>query len=390
MPSLLALALALAARLSLLTLPLSTLAAPFNSARTVTPPTGPKVIIDNDWCITCFVTYLVPLDYGWDIIGILSDTSNSWSLQGALHAQASLEIGGLDSCIPVYSGADFPLLQTAHTFQTWELLHGVLPWEGVFAKENATLEALGNDPTSGDPKRVVEEAFEKPGYGYPNGSLATDTTAAGFLVEQVRKYPGEVVIYSGGALTNIALAVRMDPDFAKNTAGLYIMGGYIDRMIEQTSGDVLQADLVSDINLIIDPESAKIALTADFPNITIVGNVANVLTPDTAYLEDVFEVENPFSQLMLSYAPTFLPFWDETAAAIMVDPSIVLEEIEFYADVDTSFNSPYYGYIRPYQAALMPPGLRTVRYITKVNETALSDIIKHSIQYPKTCADLGK
>ncbi|KAK1754009.1 putative inosine-uridine preferring nucleoside hydrolase [Echria macrotheca] len=349
---------------------------------------SPKVIMDNDWGITGFVTYLVPLYYNWTILGLLSDTANSWALQGGLHALASLELGALSDCIPVYRGADLPLLQNEHLFQTYELLHGVLPWEGVFAKYNETSEkVLGNDPTSGDPGRIVKEAFEKPGYAYPNVSFAADTTAAMFMVEQARKYPGEVVIYSGGALTNIALAVRMDPDFAKNTAGLYIMGGYIDRMIEQTTGDVLQADLVSDINLVIDPEAARIALTADFPNITIVGNVANVLTPTVDYLADVGDVVNPFSVLTKLYYPTFLPFWDETAAAIMVDPSIVTESIEFYADVDTQYHSPYYGYIRPYQAALMPPGLRKVRYITKVNETALPDIFKASIQYPKTCAD---
>jgi hypothetical protein len=120
----------------------------------------------------------------------------------------------------------------------------------------------------------------------------------------------------------------MDPDFAKNTAGLYMMGGYVDRMIEQTTGDVLQADLVSDINLVIDPEAAKIALTADFPNITIVGNVANVITPTAEYLAEVGKFGNPFADLAKAYYPTFLPFWDETAAAIMVDPSIVTGEIE--------------------------------------------------------------
>jgi hypothetical protein len=58
-----------------------------------------------------------------------------------------------------------------------------------------------------------------------------------------------------------------------------------------------------------------------------------------------------------------------------------------YVDVDTSFNSPYYGYIRPYQAALMPEGLRTVNYVNSVNLTALTSRIKHSIQYPPTCAN---
>lgn len=107
------------------------------------------------------------------------------------------------------------------------------------------------------------------------------------MVEQVRKYPGEVMIYSGGALTNIALAVRMDPEFASLAKGLVIMGGYLDVTLLQTSGSTLLADLNSDvsllavavkgsgvltisrqINLKIDPEGAKVALTAPFPNIS--------------------------------------------------------------------------------------------------------------------------
>jgi inosine-uridine nucleoside N-ribohydrolase len=46
------------------------------------------------------------------------------------------------------------------------------------------------------------------------------------MIQQVRKYPGEVSIYSAGALTNIALAIRMDPDFAKNAKELIIMVRY--------------------------------------------------------------------------------------------------------------------------------------------------------------------
>lgn len=69
------------------------------------------------------------------------------------------------------------------------------------------------------------------------------------MVEQVRKYPGEVMIFSGGALTNIALAVRLDPQFASLAKGLVIMGGYLDVTLLQTSGSVLQADLSSDVSL---------------------------------------------------------------------------------------------------------------------------------------------
>lgn len=41
------------------------------------------------------------------------------------------------------------------------------------------------------------------------------------------------------------------------------------------------------------------------------------------FLDEVYEVKNPYSELMHKYYGTEFPFWDETAAAIMLDPSIV-------------------------------------------------------------------
>ncbi|KAF8163933.1 Inosine/uridine-preferring nucleoside hydrolase domain-containing protein [Mycena galopus ATCC 62051] len=350
--------------------------------------TKPKVILDNDWSITGFIPYLIALDAGWDILGLVSDTADSWALQTGLHALATLERGGLSDCIPVYRGADYPLLQTPHRCQAYELVYGTLPWEGVFKRENATAEAQGEDPTSGNPGRIVRAAFEKPYYGYPNATFADHTPAAMFMVEQVRKYPGEITIYSAGALTNIALAVRMDPTFAQNTKGLFIMGGYVDRMIQQVTTDVLQATLPEDTNFVVDPEAAKIALSATFPKITLVGNAANLFTSTQDFLEEIHEVRNPYSDLVYAYYGTMIPFWDETAAAVMVNPSIVTDSVDFYVDVDTAYSSPYYGYIRPYQAALTPAGLRSVNYVNNVNLTTLANRIKRSVQYPKSCANL--
>jgi inosine-uridine nucleoside N-ribohydrolase len=248
---------------------------------------GTKVILDNDWSPAGFIPYLLALNAGWDVLGLIGDTANSWSLQTSLHGLATLERGNLSSCIPVYRGADYPLLNTPKLFQAWETVHGVLAWQGAFAPENLTAEAEGSDPTSGNPNRVSKSAFLE---GYPNTTIASGSAAI-WLVEQVNKYPGEVVIYSGGALTNIALAVRMDSTFASKTKGLVVMGGYIDVNLLQVSGSVMQADYNSDvrclvffifcilhdhradfvswqINLMIDPEASKIALTADFPNIS--------------------------------------------------------------------------------------------------------------------------
>jgi inosine-uridine nucleoside N-ribohydrolase len=135
-----------------------------------------------------------------------SATANTWQKQGAYHALATLEVGNL-SCIPVYYGATHPIINTPELFQAWEAVHGVLPWEGAFKKFNATAEATYSDPTSGeDPNRITPAAFVE---GFPNVTAKSESAAA-MMVEMVRKYPGQVSIYCAGALTNVALAVRMD------------------------------------------------------------------------------------------------------------------------------------------------------------------------------------
>ncbi len=74
----------------------------------------------------------------------------------------------------------------------------------------------------------------------------------------------------------------------------------------------------------IDPEAAKIALTAAFPNITIAGNVANQVMSTQDFLNEIYEVKNPYTELMYNHYGTLFPFWDETAAALMIDPSLAL------------------------------------------------------------------
>lgn len=216
--------------------------------------------MDNDWGTTAFIPYLMALDAGWQV-SLASDTANSWSLQTGLHALATLEVGNL-SCVPVHKGADYPLMNTPELFHAWEVIHGKLPWQGAFAADNA--DSLTSDPTSGDPNRIARGAFIE---GYPNITFASQD-AAWHMIQEVRKYPGEVSIYSAGALTNIALAVRMDADFAKNTKELVVMGGYIDVNLLEVTGSTDVANWNSDINLMIDPEGSKVALTADFPNIS--------------------------------------------------------------------------------------------------------------------------
>ncbi|KAF7535174.1 hypothetical protein G7054_g5598 [Neopestalotiopsis clavispora] len=331
-------------------------------------PGGPKIIMDNDWNSGAATQFLMALDYGWDVLGLIGDTSNSWAMQ----------------CM--YKGSDYPLLMTPKLMQTYETILGPLAWEGVFKPQNDTAEALGSDPTSGDPRRIVKEAFIE---GYPNTTLAGDLAAA-WMVEQVRKYPGEITIFSAGAMTNIALAVRMDSEFAKNTKALWVMGGFADTNLLMTSGSTLQADINTDFNFKADPEATKIALTADFPNITLVANAANALDlfPTPEYIAEIAEVVNPYTVLNSAAAYPDLPFWDEATLLTLLEPDSVLNQTSFYVNVDTSYYSPTYGNIWAYQEALLPTqqDLREVNFVYSINGTTFQSALKRALQYPKSCA----
>ncbi|KUJ12922.1 inosine-uridine preferring nucleoside hydrolase [Mollisia scopiformis] len=342
-------------------------------------------ILDNDWSSAGFIPFLLAVDAGIEVLALTSSTSNSWQKQCAYHALATLEAGNL-SCIPVYYGSTYPLINTYERFQAWEAVHGVLPWQGVFAPYNATAEALGSDPTADgtNANRIAASAFVE---GFPNTTAVTGKTAAQFMVEQVRKYPGQVSIYAAGAMTNVALAVRLDEEFASLAKELVIMGGYVDVNMYQATGTTNQADINSDINLMIDPEASKIALTAAFPNIIIAGNVANQVISSQEFLDEIYEVKNPYSKLMYEYYGTIFPFWDETAMAILIDPSIVTNATTVYLDVDVAYASPSYGNIHVYQSALMPPNIRNVTYVNTIDTAKFKSMIKHAVQYPKSCSD---
>lgn len=174
---------------------------------------------------------------------ICTDTGNSWQKQCGLHALANLEVGNLN-CIPVYQGATWPLLNTPDRFQAWESVHGKVPFPGAFGPRNITAEQQGKNPASGDPDRIVEEAFVE---GLPNATFNNSTNAASFMVQMVHKYPHQVSIYAAGALTNVALAVRMDPSFATLAKELVFMGGYVDVNMLQATGDMTQANINSDV-----------------------------------------------------------------------------------------------------------------------------------------------
>lgn len=185
-------------------------------------------------------------------------------------------------------------------------------------------------------------------------------------------------------MTNIAAAIRLDYSFASKAKELVIMGGYVDLNLFQLQSPLSQ-DFGSDINFLTDPEAAHIAVTADFPSITIAGNVANDQFLTQAMLDRfTSSTTSPYAALMKQYYIT-LPLWDETAAAIMAFPDIVTKSITAFMDVNTAFDCPDFGRTHLWSREFAPNHTREVNYVLSINQTAFFDHVERVVKFPKGC-----
>ena len=57
-------------------------------------------------------------------------------------------------------------------------------------------------------------------------AISQKRDAPQFLVDTVNAHPGEVNVLAIGPLTNVALALELDPKFATNVGHVYVMGGH--------------------------------------------------------------------------------------------------------------------------------------------------------------------
>jgi len=186
------------------------------------------------------------------------------------------------------------------------------------------------------------------------------------LIRQVRAHPHQVTIISAGPMTNLALAIRLDPEFASLAKELVFMGGYIGAGISKATGN---PDFVSDFNLLFDPEAAQIAITAAWPKITSVADVTNdpALLFSDEVIQQIGQVKTPLSEYVTKYAEKGVPLWDELTVGIYLDPTLITNQKEVLMDVDVS-HGPGYGSARIYANSVAPRlGERKVNIVLDVD-----------------------
>ena len=172
-----------------------------------------------------------------EVLGITVVTGDGWLKDEVAHTLRMLEIIGR-SDIPVVAGAEYPLVRRKEETELWEQQYGSFAWLGAWT------------PRLYHPPDQLGEM--------PEGKPATkpsDEDAAHFLVRMVRKYPHEITIYEGGPMTNLALAMAIEPEFPSLAEELVFMGGSLN---PKTDDPEFVNTPRREFNLWFDPEAAHI------------------------------------------------------------------------------------------------------------------------------------
>jgi purine nucleosidase len=258
------------------------------------------------------------------VLGITVVTGDAWLKAEVAHTLRMLEIIGRTD-IPVVPGAEYPLVRRKAEVELWEQQYGSVPWVGAWTPRfYHPPDQLGDMPEGRPTTKPLDE------------------DAAHFLVRMVRKYPHEITIYAGGPMTNLALALTIDPDFPKLAKELVLMGASLNPV---TDDPEFVNTPRHEFNLWFDPEAAHAVLTAPWNKVICTTVDISVKTRMTQELIDRVKKGNSaaaqyvgrYTQLRGQY--NYL--WDELASLAWLDPSLITARDTRYLDIDLNHGAAY-------------------------------------------------
>src|SRR5882762_1906392 len=173
-------------------------------------------------------------------------------------------------------------------------------------------------------------------------SKPIDEDAALFLVRMVHKYPHEVTIYAGGPMTNLALAISIDPAFAGLAKELIFMGASLS---PETHDPEFINTPRREFNLWFDPEAAHITLRAPWKKIVCTPVDISVKTRMTTDLISQIKAGNsPAAHYVGQYARLHGEYnylWDELSALAWLNPGLITKKETRYMDIELERGAGY-------------------------------------------------
>ena len=271
-----------------------------------------------------------------EVVGITIESGDGWQKENTAHALRLLELIGRTE-VPVVPGATYPLINTEESTRRWEKLHGRLPYKGAW------MDAWPDYNTVQRTRYHAPDVVPPLEEGDPVTRPAAETAAA-FLVRNVREFPGEITVLAMGPFTNLALAARLDDGFAAHARELVFMGASFSpevSTIDEFSLQFIHSPRV-EFNCRWDPEAASIMLKAGWKKITCVpldASAATKLTPALAARAGAGD--GPAARYFARHPSLGFPMWDEIAAAVMLDPSLVTESLQLAVDIEIDHGASY-------------------------------------------------
>jgi purine nucleosidase len=262
-----------------------------------------RIIIDTDPGVDDALAFLLALASPEIKLEALTTTQGNVTLEKATrNALAILELAHA-SHIPVAAGSAVPLVEPLRASAD---VHGE--------------SGIGNSK--------LPQAKTKP----------IPEHAVDYLIERVLAEPNEISIFPIGPLTNIAMAIRKEPKFAKAVKELVIMGG----AIHESGNSTPQAEF----NIYVDPHAAHIVFHAGIPITLITLDVTHKCLLQQTHIERLLKIKSPISRFIDEAMQVYLAASYErgfegsalhdplTLAAIIAPELLTLKE--YYVDVDIS------------------------------------------------------
>lgn len=263
-----------------------------------------KIIIDTDPGVDDALTFLLALASPEIQLEALTSVHGNIGIENTTrNALAVLELAKA-SHIPVARGCELPII--SRVYQSGKNVHGI---KGV---GNAELP---------EPK-----------------SKAVNPHALDFLIEKVNTEPNQISVFPIGPLTNIALAIRKEPSFAKNIKELVIMGGAIKHGGNATP--------LAEFNIFADPHAAHVVFHSGIPIKLIPLDVTQQCLLTSADIKKISKINSPIATFIKDATSVYLDFYkqegidgcalhDPLTLATIIAPELLTFE-EYYVDVDMS------------------------------------------------------
>lgn len=305
-----------------------------------------KILIDTDTASDDAVALMMALRHpDIDIQAITVVAGNVPTKQGVQNALYTVELCG--ASVPVYAGLAKPLVVELHTAQE---THGD---DGM---GDIGLDLSGRAPAEGHGVQVI--------------------------LDTVHANAGNIDLVTLGPLTNVAVALTLDPTLATQINHCYIMGGTSDNFGNVTA--------VAEYNIWADPESARIVFESGM-QITMIGwdisrkyavfeedDVAAIKAFKTPLADFTVDIQGTVLQMVTSeLGLSGFDFPDPIAMAVALDNTVIAESESYFVTVDTS-TGPSRGQTLIDHSHRS--GVRNTRVVTAANRQRFIELLHASVQ----------